>query len=364
MARLGLAPDFTCVFANDISARKAKAYAAAHGADHLQVGDVWGLRADDLPTKAALAWASSPCQDLSAAGKRRGLAAERSGAFWGFWRLILDLDKQGRAPPVIVLENVTGLFTSRAGQDFTAVIEAMADLGYGAGAVELDAAWFLPQSRPRAFVVAARACPKGLTSDAPSGHAHSRAVVAAAARLSPKAASAWRWWRLPEPPRRNSILADILEPHNQVAWRSPAQTAALVALMAPLQRQRLEALQKSGAPAIGAGFRRMRVVEGVKCQRFEARFDGMAGCIRTAGGGSSRQFILHIEGDTIKSRALTPRETARLMGLPDEFPLPKAGGEALQVTGDGVAVPVARFLSENLLAPLAGLRQAPRAEAR
>ena len=64
MARLGLAGQFDCVFANDISPQKGAAYAMAHGADHLRVGDVWSLEAGDLPGQAALAWASSPCQDL------------------------------------------------------------------------------------------------------------------------------------------------------------------------------------------------------------------------------------------------------------------------------------------------------------
>src|SRR5262249_35619893 len=86
LARLGLEPDFACVFANDIEPAKAKAYAAAFGGDHMHVGDIWRLNSADLPDQAALAWASFPCQDLSLAGARAGLAAPRSGAFWGFHR--------------------------------------------------------------------------------------------------------------------------------------------------------------------------------------------------------------------------------------------------------------------------------------
>ncbi len=363
MARLGLAPGFACVFANDFSPEKVKAYAGAHGGAHLRLGDVWDLTTRDLPGQAALAWASSPCQDLSTAGKRAGLVAARSGAFWGFWRLIEALHKEGRSPPVLVLENVTGLFTSHAGQDFNAIVEAMAALGYGVGALELDAAWFLPQSRPRAFIVAARGTPGGLATASASGPGHSRTVQAAVARLSPQGAAAWRWWRLPQPPRANSRLVDVLEPDHRVAWRSQSQTNALIALMSPLQRQRLAALQSAGTPVIGAGFRRMRQDHGVKRQRFEVRFDGLAGCVRTPGGGSSRQFILSVAGDTVRSRALTARESARLMGLPDDFPLPARDSHALHITGDGVAVPVARYLAENLLAPLAGVGRAPRADA-
>jgi DNA (cytosine-5)-methyltransferase 1 len=92
-----------------------------------------------------------------------------------------------------------------------------------------------------------------------------------------------------------------------------------------------------------------------KRQRLEARFDGLAGCVRTPGGGSSRQFILAIDRGEVRARLMTAREAARLMGLPDSFPLPVAETQALQVIGDGVCVPVARWLGDHLLAPLASL---------
>jgi DNA (cytosine-5)-methyltransferase 1 len=85
----------------------------------------------------------------------------------------------------------------------------------------------------------------------------------------------------------------------------------------------------------------------------EARFDGLAGCLRTPGGGSSRQFLIEVEGATIRTRLMTPREAARLMGLPDSFKLPARATDALHLIGDGVAPPVVRFLSETLLLPLA-----------
>jgi DNA (cytosine-5)-methyltransferase 1 len=129
MARLGLAPDFACVFANDIDPAKASAYRAAFGDADMRVGDVWKLGTGDLPGQAALAWASFPCQDLSLAGARRGLAAPRSGAFWGFHRLIEKLAHDGRAPDVLALENVTGLISSHGGADFTALMHALDGLG-------------------------------------------------------------------------------------------------------------------------------------------------------------------------------------------------------------------------------------------
>jgi DNA (cytosine-5)-methyltransferase 1 len=90
----------------------------------------------------------------------------------------------------------------------------------------------------------------------------------------------------------------------------------------------------------------------VKVQRAEVRFDGLAGCLRTPRGGSSRQTLLVIEGGEVRSRLLSGREGARLMGLPDTYRLPARANGALHVVGDGVAAPVVRWLSETLLTPL------------
>jgi DNA (cytosine-5)-methyltransferase 1 len=54
----------------------------------------------------------------------------------------------------------------------------------------------------------------------------------------------------------------------------------------------------------------------------------------------------------VRSRLLSAREGARLMGLPDSYRLPKSQSAALQVVGDGVAVPVVRRLAEQVLEPL------------
>jgi DNA (cytosine-5)-methyltransferase 1 len=137
-------------------------------------------------------------------------------------------------------------------------------------------------------------------------------------------------------------------------WDAPEKTAKLLTQMSPLQRARVEALSESGARAVGAVFRRIRVERGARVQRAEARFDGLAGCLRTPAGGSSRQILLFVEGDQIRSRLLSPREAARLMGAPDHYPLPEGQTAALHLFGDGVCVPVVRWLSQNLLGPLAG----------
>lgn len=362
MARLGLGGGWTCAFANDFDPVKAATYRRnfADAAGHFHEGDVWKLAAADLPGQADLAWASSPCQDFSLAGARAGLSGGRSSAFFGFWRLVEALGAEGRAPRTIVIENVSGLLTSHGGADFAALGEALAAQGYAFGALEIDAARFLPQSRPRVFVIATREPPPtGLTGASPF---HTRAVAAAHAALPARLADRWIWWRLVAPPARNSDLAALLESDSQVAWHAADRTTALLDLMAPLHRARLEAMQARGERAVGAVFRRTRTEGGRRVQRAEVRFDGLAGCLRTPRGGSSRQSIVVVDGGVVRSRLLSPREAARLMGLPDAYALPKAATAALHVAGDGVAVPVVRWLARELLEPL--LAGAPAATAR
>jgi DNA (cytosine-5)-methyltransferase 1 len=91
MARLGLGDGWRCLFANDFDRRKAKSYCANFGDDHFDTRNVWKLTAADLPGRADLAWASSPCQDFSLAGARAGLGGGKSSAFFGFWKLMQAL---------------------------------------------------------------------------------------------------------------------------------------------------------------------------------------------------------------------------------------------------------------------------------
>jgi DNA (cytosine-5)-methyltransferase 1 len=354
LARLGLEPNFRCVFANDIDPAKTAAYRRAFGEGEMREGDIWKLSPIELPGAAALAWASFPCQDLSLAGERRGLAAPRSGAFWGFHQLIEQLVDANRAPDVLALENVSGLLSSHGGADFSALVHALDDLGYRAGALEIDAALFTPQSRPRLFVVAARRAPAALIASGPSDPFHSQGLRNVVARMPDGLRKRWVWWRLDAPAKRNTRLADALDDDANVAWNSDEQTQKLVSQMSALQRARLDALRESGRREVGGVFRRIRVEHGERVQRAEARFDGIAGCLRTPAGGSSRQLLLFVDGDTLRSRLLAPREAARLMGVPEDYPLPASQTAALHLVGDAVCVPVVRWLSQNLLAPLAG----------
>ena len=173
------------------------------------MADVGALTAADLPGRADVAWASFPCQDLSLAGAYAGLDGRRSGTVWPFWRLMRALAEEGRAPSMVVLENVCGALTSHGGGDFAAIGAALAEGGYRFGALVVDAVRFLPQSRPRLFVVAALDnldVPESLAAAGPDPLWHPTRLKCAYEKLSRQAKAAWVWWKLPEPPPRASDI--------------------------------------------------------------------------------------------------------------------------------------------------------------
>lgn len=89
-----------------------------------------------------------PCQDLSIAGKRRGLKGKRSGLFNEAMRIV-----RVAKPDIIIFENVKGLFSSNNGRDFEYILREIADAGYDGQWQVLDTQWFLPQSRERIYFV-------------------------------------------------------------------------------------------------------------------------------------------------------------------------------------------------------------------
>ncbi len=366
MAKLGLGDSWKCLFANDFDPMKAKAYVANHGADHFHEGDVAKVEASQLPGYADLIWGSFPCQDLSLAGKGAGLAGERSGVFWSFWDLVKQLKVEGRAPKIVALENVFGLLSARRGGDFNAICEALAKEGYAIGAMVLDAAHFLPQSRPRVFIVGYLGePPKMLTSALPDPTIHPERLRKARSALGKAAAANWVWWRMKMPAASNTALVDLIEDEpDGVAWHGVEETRRLLTMMTPLNLAKVQGAQLTRKKMVGAIYKRTRMdAAGVKHQRAEVRFDDLAGCLRTPGGGSSRQSIIVVKGNSVRSRLLSPREAARLMGLPEDYKLPAKYNDAYHLAGDGVAVDVVRHLRECLFEPLLRKRLSQRCAA-
>ncbi len=373
MARAGLGKNWLCCFANDFDPMKVATYTANWGAADIVCEDVAKLTAAQIPADVDLAWASFPCQDLSLAGSYLGLGSAasavktRSGTFWPFWMLMRSLKREKRAPRVVVLENVYGALTSRAGKDFGAICSALSGSNYRFGAMVIDARRFVPQSRQRVFFVAVEAslvpaC--GLVAAGPCQSWHPRTLVHAYDQLSDESKRKWVWWNLPSPSAAVAPLTSLIENDPcGVEWHTKAETERLLEMMTPLNRQKIAGVQRRGERCVGTLYKRTRAnSDGTKHQRAEVRFDGLAGCLRTPGGGSSRQTILVVEGAEVRSRLLSPREAARLMGLPDSYVLPERYNDAYHVAGDGVCVSVVRHLAEFLLEPLLVRRSAPQFE--
>jgi DNA (cytosine-5)-methyltransferase 1 len=362
MARLGLGNHWNCLFANEWSAKKAQSYRANFSsAPELKVEDIWKLSPRDLPGKADLAWASFPCQDLSLAGNGAGLEGSRSGTLVKFWSLMRGIADAGRRVPVIALENVVGALTSSKGRDFQAMAELAGNAGYRFGAVVIDAVNFVPQSRARLFFVAVDEhleVPASMELQEPHRW-HSRRLEEAVINLRPNLRDRWIWWSLPPTPKMVRSLNDIIEFDNErLTWHPKEETQRLLAMMSETNAAKIHKAKAYGKPIVGTVYKRVRIEGGVRTQRAEVRFDQISGCLRTPVGGSSRQTVLFIEGRTVRSRLMSPREAVRLMGIPESYRLPDRYNDAYHLAGDGVVVPVVQFLATQLLEPILATRRA------
>ena len=333
----GLSADFRTVWANDISPKKALVFNANNHAGVLQVCPIENISGKVLPA-VDLSWGSFPCQDLSLAGDIKGLYASRSGLFWQWLRV---MDEMPVRPPVVVAENVTGLVSAAGGEYYVTVHEELVKRGYRVGAVMLDAANWLPQSRKRIFVIGVKKGVdiKALTSTSATW-CHPEPVVKVA-RMVPD----WVWWNLPVPKHKKPFLDEIVD-FDSPCDTKKAQTHKL-SLIAPEKIEQLKDLS-CGCRRAFTGYRRTRNHK----QVLEVRTDGMAGCLRTPCGGSSRQIVIIATNGELKTRLLTVRETARLMGVPDTYMIPGSYNDGYMAMGDAVAVPVVKYLSRQLLAPL------------
>ena len=110
-------------------------------------GDIRTLEPSDLGP-VDLVCGGFPCQDLSVAGRRAGLAGPQSSLYWEFHRLIAGL-----APRWILVENVPGLLSSRQGRDFRLILDSLVELGYSLAWRILDAQFYgVAQRRRRVFI--------------------------------------------------------------------------------------------------------------------------------------------------------------------------------------------------------------------
>lgn len=351
LMRLGLeAAGIETVWANDIEPSKRDLYLANFGDAEFVLGDIREVTGDSLPD-VDVATASFPCTDLSLAGNRRGLGTiaapsedkRESSMFWEFARVLSQMGR--RRPPVVLLENVLGFASSRGGRDLHLAVSELNRLGYSCDLLSIDARHFVPQSRPRMFIVGLA---DPTSTESFSGDADRPMWVHEVARELSDARLHVR--SLPELPAGPTDLGEVVERLEPGAseWWDSERVSRFVDSLSPIQSERLETLKQGNRLKWRTAYRRTRRGFAV----WEIRADGISGCLRTARGGSSKQALIEAGHGQARIRWMTPREYARLMGAPT-FRLGARGNQALFGFGDAVCVPVVAWLCEHYVAPAA-----------
>lgn len=351
LMRMGLEQaGWKIVFANDIDSTKHKIYQNHFNDDpsHFVLGDIHELSGKSIPS-VFLATASFPCTDLSLAGRREGLMGRNSSAYWGFIKVLREMEN--RRPRVVLLENVEGFLSSNGGNDFREALLALNDLGYAVDAFIIDAARFVPQSRVRLFVVGKKMNIVDNVVNSPqlSFYQNELRTQKLADFILSNPDINWDIRHLGALPKRKSTLQNIVDstPDDAKEWWNEERVAYLLQQTSDRHKLVIEAALNGEDYSYFTAFRRIRNGKSMA----EIRSDGVAGCLRTPKGGSARQILLKVGFGKIKIRLLSPRECAKLMGA-DNFSISSSANEALFGFGDAVCVPVVKWIADNYINPL------------
>lgn len=305
-----------------------------------------------------------PCQDLSVAGKRRGLAGERSGLWHEFARIIDETE-----PAWVVIENVPGLFSSNAGRDFAVIIDWLAQRGYGVGWRVLDAQGFgLAQRRKRVFIVASFGSPSGCT------------VLLEPESVRRDSTASRKAGQGDTRTTEDSVDGNIA--HRSVAsaltavGRRPEIGGNFVCAFQQNSRDEVRLMQGNGS-IVGA----LSAQLGMKQQNYLA-YQSISQTLRaeakqslmTGDGNINAPLAIAINGQhgqwselyeqshtlsttkveqvlqgAIGVRRLTPTECERLQGFPDGWTAGQADSNRYKQLGNAVAVPVAEWIGRRIM---------------
>lgn len=348
LVRKGLeAEGFEIIFANDIDETKKRVYEANTDSAKFVLSDIRGLTGHDVPD-AELAVASFPCTDVSVAGDRAGFEGKHSSLVHEFLRIVQEMSC--RKPQVIVLENVLGFATSNEGNDIRSTVANLNALGYVCDIIVLDAARFVPQSRPRIFVIAWLEPSAGpelfFTSDVRPPW------VLRFRERNPELAL--RALPMPPLPRCSDTLADMVDKlgPNDSSWWAGERFKRFVDSLSSIQSARLATLKSSPFLRWATAYRRTRHRKAV----WEIRSDEISGCLRTGRGGSSRQALVEAGLGEVRVRWMTAREYCRLQGAPDVDLIDTTENQGRFALGDAVCVPAVSWLARSALLPLLSAR--------
>lgn len=366
----------------------ATAVLQRHYPDVQRFEDVCHVGRHNLPA-ADLVCGGFPCQDVSVAGNRAGLAGERSGLWFEFLRILAEV-----RPRWCVIENVPGLLSSNAGRDFATILHGLVECGYGVCWRVLDAQYFgVAQRRRRVFIIghlgSGRAAQVLLEQQGGTGHPEPRQQAGQGTAATVSAS----------PPSRRNGGSDPTAGHFVYGMqRSDEYRDASVA--STLASRDGKGVRTVVAGTLGAEFGRNRslgnarteadmlvVAEAIDVRNSRSN-GGISGTLQSkANGGYSLSYQNPIAfnwaaspqqslnpnviAPTIKSarngspavqstqtgvRRLTPTECARLQGFPDDWAAYDADGKALsdsaqyRMYGNAVAVPVIEWLGRRIMA--------------
>jgi DNA (cytosine-5)-methyltransferase 1 len=331
---------------------KARSVLVRHWPNVPQYTDVKEFHA---PDGTDLVCGGFPCQDLSVAGRRAGLAGERSGLFYEVAR-ILDEAK----PEWVVLENVPGLLSSNGGRDMGAVLGTLADLGYVGAYRVLDAQYFgVAQRRRRVFIVGRLGAdgarevllePAGVRRD-PAPSREARPEVAGTLG----GGSGSRGWA-PDLERMTSLSASQRAvgalTTNGVGTCGADDNQAQAGHLIPTHAVS-PCLQERGYKGVDSDMTQAHVV------RLPIPFDttqitSAANRSRPEPGSPCHPLAAsaHVPAiaTSVAVRRLTPTECERLQGFPDGWTDGQADSTRYKQLGNAVAVHVVEWIARRLVA--------------
>ena len=304
----------------------ARAVLARHWPEARQLEDVRKVGAHNLQPVDVIV-GGFPCQDLSVAGNRAGLAGHRSGLFYEMLRVINELK-----PGLVIWENVPGLLSSDGGRDFARVLHSLGGIGYHGAWRILNAQYFgVPQRRRRVF---------GCFTGSDTGAIAGSEILAIA----------------------NGMQRDSAEGGGQ---RPAAAGAAAGGAGAEGGGSVVFKGHQEGIRIVGNGERLSPTLDtyhNVRAKVFQSRYftrgeGGPPSDVVPALAANSRQ------NDTAAKvlaaaavRRLTPTECERLQGFPDGWTAGQADAHRYRQMGNAVCVPVVEWIGRRAVAWLEGRR--------
>ena len=300
-----------------------------------------------------------PCQDLSVAGRREGLAGDRSGLWFEFARIVGEM-----APQWVVVENVPGLFSSEQGEDFLVIVEALDELRYGVSWRVFDSQYFaVAQRRPRVFVVGSLGDAssvevlfesEGSSGDSAKGKEEGKRLATDVAASIRSGSAGHRGWindveqglvaapvKASTPSRRNAGSWPITGELIVFNWQSGGDVRL------GISDSLVSALHSSQTPAIAATLNSGGNEGGFRTEPGEHLVTRTLSSTAPEEGGPGDR--IPITQDRLGVRRLTPTECERLQGFPDGWTEGLSDSARYRCLGNAVTVNVAEWIGRRLV---------------